>query len=105
MFTEDNTEGFTKEQLDVMNEALTEALKGFEYGTPGYFEEEKRESELITKKMEWVISEFNNPMIHNFNIKGIEAVEKTVKSGSGHSARINVPPSWQGKRVMVVRLE
>jgi putative transposon-encoded protein len=43
--------------------------------------------------------------IHEFNIRGIEAVEKTVKSGSGHSARINVPPSWQGKRVMVVRLE
>jgi putative transposon-encoded protein len=43
--------------------------------------------------------------IHEFKIYGIEAVEKIVKSGSGHSARINIPPSWQGKKVMVVRLE
>lgn len=43
--------------------------------------------------------------IHEFNIYGYEAVEKTVASGNKSSARINVPTSWQGKRVMVVRLE
>jgi putative transposon-encoded protein len=50
----------------------------------------------------------NNPIdqqMQEFKIEGIEAVPKTVTSGNGHSARINVPPSWQGKRVMVVRLE
>lgn len=47
----------------------------------------------------------NEVQIHEFRIKGIEAVPKTVASGNKSSARINVPPSWQGKRVMVVRLE
>lgn len=44
-------------------------------------------------------------IMHEFKINGYEAVEKTVASGNQSSARINVPPSWQGKRVMVVRLE
>jgi hypothetical protein len=51
------------------------------------------------------IENVNVTPYHEFKIYGLEAVEKIVKSGSGHSARINVPPSWQGKRVMVVRLE
>lgn len=42
---------------------------------------------------------------HKFQIIGIEAIEKTVASGNNSSARINVPPSWQGKRAIVVRLE
>lgn len=49
--------------------------------------------------------EWNLPSLHEFKIRGIEAVEKTVMSGSNTSARINVPSAWQGKRVMVVRLE
>jgi hypothetical protein len=44
-------------------------------------------------------------IIHEFKISGYEAVVKTVASGNKSSARINVPPSWQGLRVMVVRLE
>lgn len=45
------------------------------------------------------------PVLHEFKINGVEAIEKTVASGNKSSARINVPPSWQGKKVMVVRLE
>ena len=44
-------------------------------------------------------------IMHEFKINGYEAHEKTVASGNQSSARINVPPSWQGKKVMVVRLE
>jgi len=42
---------------------------------------------------------------HTFTITGFEAVEKTVTKGSQTSARINVPLDWEGKKVMVVRLE
>jgi len=42
--------------------------------------------------------------IHEFNIKGYEAIEKTVRSGNT-SSRINLPADWIGKKVMVVRLE
>ena len=42
---------------------------------------------------------------HEFKITGCENIERTVKSGSNTSARINVPLSWQGKKVMVIRLE
>jgi putative transposon-encoded protein len=55
-----------------------------------------------TSLSDWIHEDIH---VHEFKIYGIEAVEKKVTSGSGHSARINVPPSWQGKRVMVVRLE
>ena len=50
MFTEENTEGFSKVILDAMNAELREALKGFEFGTQEYYEEEKRASEAILKK-------------------------------------------------------
>jgi hypothetical protein len=50
MFTEDNTEVFSKVVLDAMNAELEEALKNLEYGTGAYYEEEKRASEEILKK-------------------------------------------------------
>lgn len=43
--------------------------------------------------------------LHSFTIRGTEAREFIVRSGSNSSARINVPADWQGKRVMIVRLE
>lgn len=59
----------------------------------------------INNVMESNIIQVDGETLSEFKIYGLEAVEKTVKSGSGHSARINIPPSWQGKKVMVVRLE
>jgi hypothetical protein len=50
MFTEENTEGFSKVVLDGMNAELKEALKEFEFGTQEYYKEEKRASEEILKK-------------------------------------------------------
>lgn len=50
MFTDENTEGYSETTLKVMNAELEEALKGLEYGTPEYYEEEKRASEVILKK-------------------------------------------------------
>lgn len=42
--------------------------------------------------------------VHEFKIYGYEAVEKIVASGNKSSARINVPNSWFGDTVMVVRI-
>ena len=50
MFTQDNTEGYSKAVLIAMNAELKEALEGFEFETQGYYEEEKRASEEILKK-------------------------------------------------------
>lgn len=47
----------------------------------------------------------NKPVLHEFRIIGVEAVEKKVVSGNNTSARINVPADKIGKRVMVVWLE
>lgn len=47
----------------------------------------------------------NHTQVHHFGIAGYEAIEKTVASGNQSSARINVPLAWQGKKVIVVRLE
>jgi hypothetical protein len=50
MFTDENTKGYSETCLKYMNQELEEALKDFEYGTPKYWEEEKRASEEILKK-------------------------------------------------------
>lgn len=41
--------------------------------------------------------------LHEFNIYGIESIEKTATAANQTSNRVYVPKSW--KRVMVVRLE
>lgn len=43
--------------------------------------------------------------MHVFQIYGYQAVEKTVRAHSDSSARIFLPRSWEGRRVMVVLLE
>jgi len=43
--------------------------------------------------------------LNKLTISGFESREFIVRSGSNSSARINVPLDWQGKKVMVVRLE
>ena len=50
MFDELNTNGYSKVVLDQMNAELEEALKRLEFGTPEYYEEEKKASEEILKK-------------------------------------------------------
>jgi hypothetical protein len=50
MFTDDNTEGFSKEELEKMNAELEEELAGLEPYTPEYNEREKYASERILKK-------------------------------------------------------
>lgn len=40
-----------------------------------------------------------------YEIKGYEALEKTVRPGNQCSARINLPLAWQGLRVKVVRID
>ena len=50
MFTDENTEGYSKIALKLMNDELNQALKGVEYETQEYYEEEKRASEEILKK-------------------------------------------------------
>lgn len=40
-----------------------------------------------------------------FKICGFEHVEKLVTPGSKTSARVYVPKSWEGKRVVVIRLD
>ena len=50
MFTDDNTEGFSNDEIESMNEELKRELEGFEPYTTEYYEEEKRASEAILKK-------------------------------------------------------
>ena len=41
----------------------------------------------------------------SFVLKGYELIEKFVRVGNDSSGRLNMPKSWEGKRVAVVRLE
>jgi hypothetical protein len=42
---------------------------------------------------------------HAFCVRGFEAIEKVPTAGSKTSARVYVPLSWMGKRVLIIRLE
>ena len=43
--------------------------------------------------------------MHIFNISGFEIKYKTVGKGNASSSRINLPLSWEGKKVAVVLIE
>lgn len=54
----------------------------------------------------WLLyAEFTREPVHVFYVSGYEAIERTVRAGSQSSSRINLPPDWRGKRVLVVRVE
>jgi len=40
-----------------------------------------------------------------YDIEGYEVIERTVRPGNQCSARLNLPLSWQGLRVKVVRID
>jgi len=72
-----------------------------------YYREHPEELDKKIEELKLKVKESTNhdeEQIHKFEIYGYEAVEKTVASGNKSSARINVPPSWQGDTVMVVRM-
>jgi hypothetical protein len=50
MFTDENTSGYSKLCLQLMNAELVDAIKEIEPYTDAYYEEEKRASEEILKK-------------------------------------------------------
>ena len=50
MFTDDNTEGFSKEELAQMNAELEALMSDVDPDSLDYFEIEKRNSEFILKK-------------------------------------------------------
>lgn len=59
-----------------------------------------------TSGLSWLLyAEFIRESMHVFSIAGYEAIERTVRAGSQTSSRINLPPDWRGKRVLVVRVE
>ena len=43
--------------------------------------------------------------MHKFNLDGYDIENKTVGKGNATSSRINLPLSWEGKKVAVVLLE
>ena len=43
--------------------------------------------------------------MHKFNLEGYDIENKTVGKGNASSSRINLPISWEGKKVAVVLLE
>lgn len=44
-------------------------------------------------------------MPDRYEIGGYEVIERTVRPGNQCSARLNLPLSWQGLRVKVVRID
>jgi putative transposon-encoded protein len=40
-----------------------------------------------------------------YEINGYEVIEKVVRPGNESSGRLNMPLSWVGKRVKVVRID
>ena len=44
-------------------------------------------------------------MPDRYEIEGYEVIERTVRPGNQCSARLNLPLSWQGLRVKVVRID
>jgi hypothetical protein len=60
---------------------------------------------IYEEEAEKILSDLGVIGCHEFRITGFEAVEKVVASGNKSSARVNVPPSWQGKKVILIRLE
>jgi len=44
-------------------------------------------------------------MPDKYEIDGHEVIERTVRPGNKCSARLNLPLSWRGLRVKVVRLD
>ena len=43
--------------------------------------------------------------MHKFDIEGLEIKYKITGKGNATSSRINLPLSWEGKKVAVVLLE
>lgn len=43
--------------------------------------------------------------MHQFNLDGYDIQYKTAGRGNASSGRVNLPKSWEGKRVAVVLLE
>ena len=44
-------------------------------------------------------------MPHIFNLGGLEIKYKTVGKGNASSSRVNLPISWEGKKVAIVLLD
>ena len=44
-------------------------------------------------------------MPDHYEIEGYEVLERTVRPGNQFSARLNLPLSWRGLRVKIVRID
>lgn len=60
------------------------------------------EIESLSKVLEWYAADTTPHQ--EFHVKGYEQVEKFVTPGSKTSSRVYVPKGWEGKRVLVIRL-
>ena len=43
--------------------------------------------------------------MHKFDIRGVEIKYKIAGKGNATSSRINLPKSWEGKKVVIIRVE
>ncbi|MCK4678597.1 MAG: DUF2080 family transposase-associated protein [Bacteroidales bacterium] len=43
--------------------------------------------------------------MHTFNLEGHEIKYKKVGRGNASSSRVNLPASWEGKKIAIVLLE
>lgn len=59
----------------------------------------------IESQTVYLPEELEIPVLQKFEIRGYEALEKIVKPGNKSSGRLNMPKSWEGCRVLVVRLD
>jgi len=50
MFTQQNTEGYTDQELDALNTELEERLSGLEPGTDEYYDAEKAFSDEVARR-------------------------------------------------------
>ena len=44
-------------------------------------------------------------LMHKFNLHGLDIMYKTAGAGNNSSSRVNLPKSWQGKKVAVILLD
>lgn len=50
MFTQENTDGYTDQELDALNAELVERLDGIEVGSDEYYDEEKRFNDEVSRR-------------------------------------------------------
>jgi hypothetical protein len=97
-FRQDNTEGWSDEDLAWMNREYEHRVADLDPESQNYGDECQRIAEEILDER------YARSAPDLYRIQGYEVVEKTV-TARGTSGGVYVPVSWVGKRVKIVRID